>query len=386
MDARRLAQRFPLVPRPRPACTPLPERVRALGELADAAERATGTEALIKAAAVHNLAALIASDCGLPELARALCHRQAATCLRAQPLGAQQARHALEPLVNLARLLIRDGDGEAAYQLLDRLFQAVRTRADAVVDNLRLDLRNLTASPQDHQDVCRWLWTVLLADGTRALVAAERWTDALVHVEQHRGVGHRLLDGRQIAVLAALFGNRPHAALAALTAAAPAEPWEHAVAACLDALCRASAKPQRSHDTSDTSVATAVDRYLDLPATTGLVVFRTRLGATVIELAATAGHHDRAAQAAERLTTEALSDGYAARDLLACPTARLSVPVGDLRRLAQVRHAAGLGGDALTNQLHDELTAAVAKSEAVTAKHHVRTLPQADSQPTPTTA
>ena len=73
---------------------------------------------------------------GLPKLAREWCHRHAAAYLRAHPLGAQAARHALEPLVNLARLHIRDGKSDAAFQLLDALYKAVTSRADTVIDGL----------------------------------------------------------------------------------------------------------------------------------------------------------------------------------------------------------------------------------------------------------
>lgn len=60
------AQRFPLVARFRPACLPLPQRIRALVDLADTAVR-KADQGL--ASAVYNQAALIASDPGLPDLA-----------------------------------------------------------------------------------------------------------------------------------------------------------------------------------------------------------------------------------------------------------------------------------------------------------------------------
>lgn len=55
------ARRFPLLPRPRPACLPLDERVADLTRRARAADRDNDPTA---ASAVHNLAALLASDCG----------------------------------------------------------------------------------------------------------------------------------------------------------------------------------------------------------------------------------------------------------------------------------------------------------------------------------
>jgi hypothetical protein len=214
----RIAQRFPLVARARPACPPLDERIGEVGELARAAAGQTGTDRLPMAATAHNKAALIASDCGLPDLARALCWQQFDLYQCARPLTGQAARFALEPVVNLARLLIRGSDGEAAHQLLDTLYQAVRFRTDAVIDGQQVSFRDLTGSNDDHHDLCQWLWTVLLADGTRALASAGRWDQALTHVEQRGGIGQRLLDGRQVTILARCFAGDPASALALVEA------------------------------------------------------------------------------------------------------------------------------------------------------------------------
>jgi hypothetical protein len=56
-----IARRFPLVARPRPACTPLPQRVADLGHRAAAAAHHRDTAA---ATAVFNLAALLAPASG----------------------------------------------------------------------------------------------------------------------------------------------------------------------------------------------------------------------------------------------------------------------------------------------------------------------------------
>ncbi|MGH3830819.1 MAG: hypothetical protein ACRDRS_10290 [Pseudonocardiaceae bacterium] len=127
------ARRFPLMARPRPACAPLHQRVADLRDRAHAAERGGDMAA---ASAVHNLAALVASDVGLPDLARQWCHRHTMVYLQACPLDAQAAIRALEPLVNLARLHIRDGNGECAFTLLDELYTAVATRADTTIDGI----------------------------------------------------------------------------------------------------------------------------------------------------------------------------------------------------------------------------------------------------------
>ncbi|MFB4315126.1 hypothetical protein [Actinomadura sp. 21ATH] len=107
MEVGPIAQRFPLVARPRPACPPLTERIAQLRETAHTA-RTDGNRAL--AAAVQNKAALIASDCGQHDLARTLCWQHFDTYLPQCPLNAPTARDALEPLVNIARLLIRARD------------------------------------------------------------------------------------------------------------------------------------------------------------------------------------------------------------------------------------------------------------------------------------
>lgn len=73
-DTVALARRFPLVARSRPPCAPLDARVGELCRLADSAARSTDPTA---ASAVYNQAALLASDAGLPELARTWCHRHA---------------------------------------------------------------------------------------------------------------------------------------------------------------------------------------------------------------------------------------------------------------------------------------------------------------------
>ncbi|MGW7688777.1 TetR/AcrR family transcriptional regulator [Streptomyces asiaticus] len=183
--------------------TPHHPRVKEISELARSAER---EGKLSLAAAAQNKAALIACDCGMPDLAHTLCWRHAEVYLCAQPLSAQEARHALEPVVNIARLLIRDGDGNGAYHLLDGLVQAARARGRAEVDGHTISFNDLTATDEEHHQLYQWLWTVLLGDGTRALVAAEAWDRARSHARRHRGAGQRLLDGRQVEVL----GRRDH--------------------------------------------------------------------------------------------------------------------------------------------------------------------------------
>ncbi|GAA4211366.1 hypothetical protein [Microbispora amethystogenes] len=146
--------RFPLVARPRPACAPLEGRVRDLCDLARSAECSNDRST---ASAVFNQAALLASDLGLPDLARDWCHQHANIYLRMRPLDGAAARHALEPLVNLVRLRIRAGDGTGAFEMLNSLYQAVTTSTDTVIDGLHVPISELIATADDHRELRRWL-------------------------------------------------------------------------------------------------------------------------------------------------------------------------------------------------------------------------------------
>lgn len=345
--------------RPRPACPPLADRVREISDLARAAER----DSKVNSATVAlNKAALIASDCGMPDLARALCWRHTEVFLRAQPMGAQEARYALEPLVNLARLLIRDGDGEGAYLLLDSLNRAVRSRSEAVIDGRTVSFHHLTDSTADHREVCQWLWTVLLGDGTRALVAAGRWDRARAHSEQHHGVGQRLFDGRQVEVLVRCLGGQPAAALEFLNNSTLSEDWERPVAACLAVLCLTAAG-----DCPVGPVKTMVEHYLALDTAPELAVFRSRIGLAVLDLTP----RPQQAEALRRLTDEAVAarDGYVARDVLAHPVCREQMNQDEICMLSAAVTSAGLGMGKIPAPLERDLTDAVAVSSAVTERH-----------------
>ena len=358
MDIGRIAQRFPLVARPRPACPLLVDRVREISTLAEAASNDGG---LSSGAAAMNRAALIASDCGLPDLARELCWRHAETYLCAQPLSAQEARYALEPLVNLARLRIRDEDGEGAYQLLADLHHAVRHEAEATIEDRSLSFRNLTSTPDDHRAVCQWLWAVLLGDGTRALVAAHRWPHAREHAVHHKGIGRRLLDGRQVDIVSRCLSGDATSALRVLDESKLAEAWETPVAACLSVLCRtASGRPIR-----DAAVKMATD-YLDLDVAPELVVFRARLGLTVLGLSTT-----NRAEVARRLVNEATrsQDGYVARDVLANAVCAREMTACERRQLADAVTAAGLDQGSIPPDLQQSLLDAVEVSASAVEKH-----------------
>lgn len=102
---------FPLVARPRPPGLPLETRIAELISLDARPAEGTCHDRMSQAAEVLNKAALIASDCGMPGLARALCHRQHDLFGRARPLPGWAAKLALQPVLNIPRQLIREGRG-----------------------------------------------------------------------------------------------------------------------------------------------------------------------------------------------------------------------------------------------------------------------------------
>jgi ATP/maltotriose-dependent transcriptional regulator MalT len=113
-------------------------------------------------------------------------------------MDARTARLALEPIVNLARLHIRTGDGDTAFYLIDTLCQAITDRVDTVIDGIAVPAATLTDTDDQHRDMRQWLWTVHLADGTRALTSTGRWPDAEAHLRRRNDIGHRMFDGRQV--------------------------------------------------------------------------------------------------------------------------------------------------------------------------------------------
>jgi hypothetical protein len=259
---------------------------------------------------VLNQAALLASDVGLPDLARTWCHEHTRAVGARLPGDAKTAIHALEPVVNLARLRIRDRDGDNALRLLESLFEGVGARVDTEVDQgLVVPCSQLTTTEEDHHQVVRWVWTVLLADGTRAMTAAGRWTDALDHLRTHNGVGNRMSDGRQVAVIAHLVSGNPQQARELVEATVPGEPWEQAVTSLLGALCwKHPREPVRKRMWA---------AYNQVPWSAATAVFHTRLGLSVVDVL---GPHDhRTETVTHDLTGRVLADrnGYCARELMA---------------------------------------------------------------------
>ncbi|GAA1018953.1 hypothetical protein Aple_025180 [Acrocarpospora pleiomorpha] len=359
----RIAQRFPLVARPRPACLSLTARIAELRDLADTAAMGTKAAHLTVAAEVLNKAALVASDCGVTALARSLCWRHFAAYLPAWPLDATQARHALEPLVNLARLAIRERDGARGYLLLRTLFQTVSDGGTADINGHRVPFDGLARSANDLHTVRKWLWGIFLAEGIRALISAGQWDQAAAHAQQYRGIGQRLLDGRQATIVAHCLAGRTDDAQKLVADSAPEQPWEHLVAECLDALC------SRAIGLSPGSTDAHLQRQLlELDRAPGLLVFRTRLGLTILDLTT-----ETDGPLADCMFTFligdiiATADGYAAREVLTHERTRALLSLAEQRELSSAVQNAGLGLGTIPTPLISDLFSAVKTSETVIA-------------------
>jgi hypothetical protein len=279
---------LPLVPRSRPAALPLQQRLTELDDRVHQAEHARDAEeGVTRACEAMNKAALIASDTGDADLAAALSWQQYEAFLPAAPLTTMAATFALQPLVNLARLAIRTGDPAGAYMLLESLFSSSDQDEAAQILGRACPVGGLVDSADERADLRRFLWAVLLADGTRAICAAGRWQDAVDHLHRYNGIGSRLLDGRQVAVLADLHQGDPNTAARLLAETDCTQAWEHAVAACLTTAAHRLA----GHDPA-AAITTMANAVLRLPPTPGGAVFTTRLGVLACELAP--GHHELA--------------------------------------------------------------------------------------------
>lgn len=353
---RSVLRRFPLLGRPRPACPPLTDRVTEVTELAAAA---TLTLDLPEAAHALNKAALIASDCGLPDLAREWCWRHINTYRQLESLTVTQASYLLEPILNLARLQIRADRGEPAIHLLRCMYQAVTTGSPLAVDgNPMPPLTGLTGSRADLQQLHQWAWLQYLSEGIRVFALAERWSDAVAHATTLNGIGQHLLDGRQAAIIDHLMKRDVDSARTVLDNSAVTQPWEQQVEACLQVLC---AEPRRvaAH------LRRTMERFLALEPVPGYAVFETRLGVTVAGLA-DAHASDNAQHVLRRTAAEAIAsgDGYAARETLNHGTS-LALDDPQQAALSRIVAASGLGARALPDTTLQSLARAVEAAERV---------------------
>jgi hypothetical protein len=296
----------------------------------------------------------------MPQVARSWCHRHVAAYLAPAPkLGPVAARRVLEPLINLARLQVRAGEGERAAALVRDLYTAVDSRTDTVIDGIELPSATMTGDAESHREIRRWLWAVMLATTARALAATGHWSEARAALSQAKGIGNKMLDGRQIAVLERVERGDPDGALELVRATEPGEPSEHTVALCLAALSSRSAGGRQAPDELLAS-------YFGLPTRAGFTVFHTRLGLAVID---TLGGPETPACRDTALTLIANvihgGDGYAARDLLTHAGYSHLMSAPEAQHLTHQMHACALGHGSLPAPLHADLAAALDTSEKV---------------------
>ncbi|PZG56334.1 hypothetical protein C1I98_01500 [Spongiactinospora gelatinilytica] len=360
MNRQTIARRFPLVSRSRPPGLALAARVAELRKIAEESSGLDDHQRVIRACEVCNKAALIASDCALPELARELCWRQYDAFTQTRPLPVWAGKLALQPVLNIARQLIREGDGDGAYQVLHGLLIAALNRTDTEIVGRRVDLRGLTESPDDHELLSKLLWAALLADGARALALAGRWQEAAEHAAKNRGVGTRLLDGRQVTIVALVERGDIDKAAAMVDETLPAELWEKAVAGLLRVYCLQAVGIGTDEDTTAMILRTLeLFEYAD-PST---AVFRTRVGMTALDLTASYGQ-EPALRLQRAVMTGAMSDAYASREVLGHASLRSAMTSRQQRAMQAMVQAAGLGSGAIPHGLLVDLMASVARAEA----------------------
>ncbi|NIL39785.1 hypothetical protein HCB17_00360 [Salinispora arenicola] len=355
-----IAARFPLVARKRPPAKPLDARVDRLVRLAETAHCESDPD---KASMVFNGAALVASDCGDPNLARAWCTRHASLYLNQAPLNGYAARFALEPVVNLARLRIREGDGDGAYRLLTDLYVAIVGGTPAHLDDLEIHPRQLPADPEELNQIISWLRGTLLSDGTRALTLAGRWDEAVTHVRRYDGIGPTLLDGRQVAIVAHLLQDEWPSAAALLAATKIEPPWEQAVHGLLKTW------QELAVGTVAVDHAELIDRVSAVPRAPGLAVFRVRLGLTAVDLSVGLPI-DVVDSLTQQLVADVIhdEDANAARDLINHP-AVTAERQGTLRPLIK---ASGLDQGCLPATAIDPLSVALDLAGSVIARRRDR--------------
>ncbi|SMD23893.1 thiopeptide-type bacteriocin biosynthesis domain-containing protein [Lentzea albidocapillata] len=370
-------RRFPLVLQGRRRCADLEARVREVRQFADTCQNPAEPEDRIdRACSVWNLAALIAADCGLPDLAVELCERQFQIFHAAWPVSGRTAIASLQPLVNLARLTSRAGDPEGAYRALHAIDQAARHGGNATIHGTSIPFDEFIATDGDRSELDRWLQVLLREDGTRALAAAGKWTEATEHAEQHDEAEEMLRESRQTRVIAYASNGRVDDALRLIDSSVMTEPHEYALAACLRSY--AHLKDGRL-SVDDVAATLAAVRLARKPTDRSTTLFCIRLGLTALDLCMAAQQVETDPLCAELIEdAERSTDAYAARELLNHATCRTRMTAGQAGTLQGLMDRAGLDAGSIPKSLLGVLMASVETAGTVLA--------QTLSAPTPSSA
>lgn len=233
-DLTHIAGRFPLIIQPRPRGTSLQDRLRQVRDCASTCvESAQAEERIDLACTTWNLAALIAADCALTDLAIDLCERQFQIFQSAWPLSDRTAIAALQPIVNLARLDLRAHNPERAYQTLLQLQRAIHHGGDVEVRGTPICFDGFASSAAARTNVEPWLRTVLREDGTRALAAALQWQRAACNAAEHAVPGGGIDEAIQMTIVSQTMNGHFDAAYSTFPTVNLSAPWDQATVHCL---------------------------------------------------------------------------------------------------------------------------------------------------------
>ncbi|WP_240634209.1 MULTISPECIES: hypothetical protein [Streptomyces] len=311
------------------------------------------------ACATWNLAALIASDCGLTDLATDLCLRQLRLFQTAWPVTGDTAIASLQPIVNLVRLTARTGDPQAAYQQLMSVHHAAHNGGTVTVHGQTIDLTGFTTEATLNH-IQPWLHELLLDDGTRLLVATDQWRQAAEHATAYDKEPERLHGSRQARIVASLRTDALDTANSLIDKATITEPWEEAVAQVLRHYANHLAG--RATARGFAAAALAVRDALE-PDPPHLRMFRVRLVLAAIDLAPE-GCEVLARPLYDAIVSDTTQarDAYAAREIL-----RHTFPPADERsrhELEAIVHDGGLGRGTLPESVLSTMTRAVSTAGA----------------------
>ncbi|WP_146197352.1 hypothetical protein [Promicromonospora sp. AC04] len=356
-----IAACFPLAARRRPTCPPLRARLDRVTIAARAAIAETDRPlAVQEAGKALTGAALIARDCHQPDRARQIVtrHIELYTGLT-RPLTVLEAGQVVGAATSLARTALQtDPAPDRGVTMLIRVLEATYRRAaimlDGVIRPVAVPLGDVNSTPEEHRRLVALAQAQLLVGGTAALARAGRWAEAADLARTYGGSGTRLLEGRQVLAISRLLTRDGNVARDLVAQSDRSSDIDYDVAACLTALCAATAKRY------DAAIV-MVDRYrASTSPGEGYAYFRARYGA-VVAVIARGNQHPAATEIAARVAREALGsgDGYAAQEVLRHATITGAIPERHRARLEEVVEVAGLTGKGLTGRLLTQLQDAV---------------------------